>query len=360
MQENKGLRTGFTTGTAATAASLAALIALYEAETASFVLVSSPSGIIKVPVGSVFFSRDFAVASVTKDGGDDPDCTHGVEIVASVYKGGFNVDTSGFVELKISNSFRCYTGEGIGVVTTVGLPVRVGEPAVNPVPRKMLKENLENVVKKLGLKEAPVIVLTVPTGKEVAKHTLNERLGIKGGISILGTTGVVRPVSMEAYTATIDMLLERAKAKGLKEVVLCFGRTSEEAAMSLLNYPEEAYIVMGDFFGYALNKAKRMKFKVTVAGQPAKILKAAMDIDNTNVKYSVFAPEQLTDLLRRLSFDEGQINNISKAKTAKHIIEIVEQKRIKGLWERLVGYLAERHNIYVLLFSYEGELLARS
>lgn len=360
MKAREKLRTGFTTGTATVGAALSALKALYGSYVHSSVTVEAPCGELSVPIAHLFFGKDMAEATVIKDGGDDPDCTHGLRLVARVYKEKGEVPFQGLNELKISEFFQCYTGEGIGIVTKEGLPVNVGEPAVNPVPRKMLKENLEKAIKALHIKERPIVILSVPEGKEAAKHTLNARLGIIDGISILGTTGIVKPISMDAFTATIDLSLNIAKKRGLKKVVLCFGRTSEEGAKAVLDYPEEAFVMMGDFFSYAVKAAKKKRLDVTVAGQLAKLLKVALGWENTNVKYAVFSPKELTALLSKLSMEERYIKLISEAHTARHIFEIVEKNNIEGLWERLVKYIACQYKIKVLLFSYRGELLARA
>ncbi|GAB4435246.1 MAG: cobalt-precorrin-5B (C(1))-methyltransferase [bacterium] len=362
MKEKKEgkLRTGYTTGTAATAAAVAGVYALYTKMVKSKVAVEAPAGRIEVPLKSVFYGEDVAEASVIKDGGDDPDCTHGIKIVATVFKQGVSMSEREVTDLNISYTANFRTGVGIGIVTKEGLPVKVGEPAVNPVPRKMLKENVEKLIKTLGIKENPTIILSVPEGREVAKHTLNERLGVVKGISILGSTGIVNPVSLDAFTATIELSLNIAKKKKLNEVVLCFGRTSEEGARALLGYPEEAYVMMGDFFRYALDRAVKKGFNVILAGQPAKIFKAALEVENTNVKYGVFSPQEISGLLKRLSIEEHYIKRLSKANTARHLYEIVEKEKITGLWERLVQYISERYKIKVLLFSYSGELLAKA
>lgn len=360
MEETKKkekLRTGFTTGSAAVAAAVAAMKALYQREVHSYVTIWSPSGRLNIPIYSLLYGDDMAETMVIKDGGDDPDCTHGIAIVAKVVKGkSVSVDKNN--ELNLSSLFKCYTAEGIGVVTSKGLPVGVGEPAVNPVPRKMLKENIEEIIKTLQIKDFPTIILSVPEGKEVAKNTLNERLGIVGGISLLGTTGIVKPISMEAYTATIDLALNRAKVLGIKEVVLSFGRTSEQAAMAIFRKPQEAFIIMGDFFKYAIDKAKSMGFDIILSAQLAKMLKVALEVDNTNVKYGVFTPSQIEELLIKFDLEKKYIKLLCKAKTARHILEIVEKENITPLWERLVKYVAEKYNMKVYLFSYNGELLA--
>lgn len=362
LKKRDNLRTGFTTGTAVTAAAVAGMYAVFCKQTKSFVDVCAPAGLLRVAVKYYCYNDEQAEVCVIKDAGDDPDCTHGIAIIAQIFKSLPDKDFfKGKTKLKLSKLFECFTAEGIGIVTSEGLPVKVGEPAINPMPREMLKKNIEQVINDLSIKCKPLVVLSVPSGEEVARHTLNERLGIKGGISILGTTGIVKPISMEAYTATIDLSLTRAKKLGLKDIVLCFGRSSEDAAMNIFNYPAEAFVMMGDFFNYAVKKAKKMKFNVILAGQLAKTLKVCLETtENTNVKYGVFSPTQITELLKKLSVEPKTIELLSNAKTARHIMEIVEKEKISGLWEKIVKHVAERYNIDVCLFSYNGDLLAKS
>jgi cobalt-precorrin-5B (C1)-methyltransferase len=351
------LREGFTTGSASTAAIIAALRALYLRESPSFVRIKAPAGVLKIPVKYVLFSDDTVTACVVKDGGDDPDCTHRVEIVAEVrnYEGRGETEKA----LNLSGKFAFIIGTGIGIVTMKGLGINVGESAINPVPRKMIKENVEAFLAENNIREKPCILLSVPNGAEVAKHTLNERLGIIGGISILGTTGIVKPVSLEAFTATIDVSLNIAKTKKLKTVILCFGRTSEDGAKKYLDHPAEAYVMMGDFFRYALDKARKKGFKVIVSGQPGKILKACLDSENTNVKYGIFSPVQTAELLMKLGIKKSDVKKLSAAKTARHMCEITGREKMGYVWESVVKFLAKKFGIKVMLFSYEGELIAK-
>lgn len=352
------LREGFTTGSATTAAIITALNALYKGKIGSFIEIISPAGILKIPVNYVCYNDIFSIASVIKDGGDDPDCTHGIEIIARVSKNKIQEWIENYNQLNLSSEFYFFSGKGIGVVTKDGLSVKVGEPAINPVPRKMIKENAENFLKENKINEKPFILIEVPGGFEVSKHTLNERLGIVGGISILGTTGIVKPVSMDAFTATIDLALSMAKKKRVKNIILSFGRQSELSAKKILNLPEESYIMMGDFFRYAVDKAKSMGFNITVSGQPGKILKAGMESENTNVRFGEFSIKKTLQFLSKFC-EEKDLKVLAEAKTARHLAEIVEKNNIK-IWDKIAKLLSKREKISVLIFSYEGELLGRS
>jgi len=355
--KESNLRTGFTTGSAATAAILGALQALFTQDIKSTVNIFAPVGVLTIPLNYVLLGKDFSEAEVIKDGGDDPDCTHGISIIAKVFKSD-NIKKMKLHLLNLSDKFLFYTGIGIGIVTQEGLSVNVGEPAVNPVPRDMIKKNVESFLEKYGIVDKLSIVLEVPQGSIVAKQTLNERLGIIGGISILGTTGIVKPVSMEAFTNTIDVSLNIAKKKGLKKVVLSFGRQSELCAEKILKLPKESYILIGDFFRYSVDKAKSMGFEVVLTGQPGKILKAAIDIENTNVKYGVFSVEKTLEFLKKFCTDR-ELKMLSKAKTARHLWQICEEKGF-DIWNDIAKYIAKREDIGVLIFSYEGGLIGRS
>ncbi len=352
------LREGFTTGSASTAAIVAALNVLYKGRVYSFVSIKIPVGLLKIQVNSLFYSNNFCISSVIKDGGDDPDCTHGIEIIAKVSKNKKEEWLKNAHELKLSDKFYFFCGKGIGLVTKDGLSVKVGEPAINPMPRKMIKENVELFLVENNVLDKPYIILEVPKGYEVAKHTLNERLGILGGISILGTTGIVKPISMDAYTATIDLSLNIAKKKKFKDIVLSFGRQSELGAKKILNFHEDAFIIIGDFFRYGVEKAKEMGFNVTLAGQPGKILKASMDYDNTNVKFGEFSMEKTLQFLSPFC-NSKELEKISHAKTARHLAEIIQKNNIK-LWDKIAEYLGKKERISVLIFSYEGDLIGRS
>lgn len=352
------LREGFTTGSATTAVIISALFALYKKKVNSFVHIFAPAGTLKIPINYVCYSEKLSIASVIKDGGDDPDCTHGLEIIAKVYREPIDDLKKNTTSLNLSSKFEFFTGKGIGIVTKEGLSIRAGEPAINPIPRKMIKENVEKFLKENNINEKPYIVVEVPMGNEIARHTLNERLGIIGGISILGTTGIVKPVSMDAFTATIDLALNMAKKKKIKDIVLSFGRQSEQGAKRYLkNLPEESFVMMGDFFRYTVDKARSMDFNVTVSGQPGKILKAGMDSENTNVRFGEFSIEKTIRFLSNFC-DKRDLKKLMHAKTARHLTELMEKNNIK-VWDKIAKYIGEKERISVLIFSYEGDLIGR-
>ena len=202
--------------------------------------------------------------------------------------------------------------------------------------------------------------MSVPDGIEIAKKTLNERLGIIGGISILGTTGVVKPISMSAFTSSIDLALNIAKEKNINEIVLSFGRQSEESAMKILNLAEESFVMMGDHFDYALRKARQIGFKkIIISCQFGKLLKALLGYKNTNVKYGEFKIEEVINFLNKKKINPEDIKRLVLANTARHLLEIIENFQLKEILNLLVEEFSQKYKVNVLLFSYDGRLLAR-
>ena len=224
---------------------------------------------------------------VVKDAGDDPDITNGAEIHAAIE-----------AEFFVPQRIVLQGGAGVGRVTKPGLAVPVGEPAINPVPRRMIVENVKEVLALRCIPAAFTITISIPNGAKLAKKTLNERLGIVGGLSILGTTGVVKPISTKAWTDTIDCSIDVALASGAEIVILSTGRTSELAAQKYTglgargselgnSLKEESFVMMGDHVGYALRACQTKGVKrVILAGQFAKLVKIACGHEQTHVSSS--------------------------------------------------------------------------
>lgn len=204
----------------------------------------------------------WAEAGVIKDAGDDPDVTHGAEIRVRVEASGGGIQ------------FRA--GEGVGTVTKPGLPIPPGEPAINPVPREMMTGQVVEMAKRLGQSTDLTITVSIPGGEEIALKTWNPRLGIKGGLSVLGTTGVVRPFSCSAWIASIHRGIDVARAEGLTHVAGCTGATSERVVRGLYDLPESAMLDMGDFAGGMLKYLMKHPVpRVTIGGGIGKIAKLA-------------------------------------------------------------------------------------
>ncbi|MBM2576423.1 cobalt-precorrin-5B (C(1))-methyltransferase [Jannaschia sp. Os4] len=268
MTDAPKLRRGWTTGACAAAAAQAAAEGLWGGRvppTASLVL---PKG--ETPTFAIVGARTgdgWVEAGVVKDAGDDPDVTHGAEVR---------------VRLALSDRFAFAAGEGVGTVTKPGLPIPVGEPAINPVPRAMIEEEVAAVAARHGATPHVTVTVSVPGGRALAEKTWNPRLGIAGGLSILGTTGVVRPFSCAAWIASIHRGVDVARASGLTHVAGCTGATSERVVQALHGLPDHAMLDMGDFAGGMLKYlAKHPVPRVTVGGgigKMAKLAQGAMDL----------------------------------------------------------------------------------
>src|SRR5208337_3643026 len=299
----KRLRSGYTTGACAAAAAKAATMILLSNMTSGMPFFESNVVDIPFPDGNrVSFkihrsglkeNGSTAWASVIKDAGDDPDVTNGAEIMAEIR----------FLNVPLSTSLMIKGGKGVGVVTKPGLPVGIGEPAINPVPRRMIGEA---VMEALGLSSewrkpgsSAEIIIAVPQGEALSKKTLNYRLGIVGGISILGTTGIVRPISADAWTATISASMNVAKAMGYDSIVLSAGRASEKAHMKKSDFPDESYVMMGDYLEFALLDAVRHGFStIHLCAQWAKMLKIAMATPQTHVRHGAIVLKKALNFLR--------------------------------------------------------------
>ena len=261
------LRRGWTTGACATAATRAALMQLWGEGFPERARITLPKG--ERPEFTLSFTdfgthegKDWAEAGIIKDAGDDPDVTHGAEIRARVMR------SSGGVVFK--------AGVGVGVVTKAGLPIGVGEPAINPVPREMMTAQVVEMAARLGQKPDVEITISIPDGAEIALKTWNPRLGIKGGLSVLGTTGIVRPFSCAAWIASIHRGVDVARVEGLTHLSGCTGATSERIVQAHHGLSDAAMLDMGDFVGGMLKYiVKHPVPRVTIGGGIGKIAKLA-------------------------------------------------------------------------------------
>jgi cobalt-precorrin-5B (C1)-methyltransferase len=349
----KKLRSGYTTGACATAAALGAALMLRDQRLVAAVELTLPTGqSVTFALAGQTFDRSKAACFVIKDAGDDPDVTHGVEMHAQVTR----CAASG-IELR--------AGTGIGTVTKPGLPVPVGEPAINPVPRQMLTAALTSVFSAALSKRGVVVTLSIPDGEKRAERTLNARLGILGGLSILGTTGIVRPVSHRAWTDTIDVSIDVALASGCGTVVLVTGRTSELVAQAEFDLPEEAYIMMGDHVGYALKACERKQVpRIVVAAQFAKLLKIACGHRQTHVDSSRLDLAQLAVIASAAGLDDATCKAIECANTAREVFtsfagaktltEQVAKKALAQMRDWISGQAIE-----LLLIGYDGTVAGR-
>jgi cobalt-precorrin-5B (C1)-methyltransferase len=312
------LRNGWTTGACATAATRAACEALIGGSFPDPVGITLPRGETPAFALALRQSGDgWAQAGVIKDAGDDPDVTHGAMLIATVRPGGAG---SGIV---------LRGGAGVGTVTKPGLPLAVNEPAINPVPRRLIRAVAEAAAAHFRAPPDLLIEISIPDGERIAERTWNPRLGILGGLSVLGTTGVVVPYSCSAWIHSIQRGIDVACAGGLRHVAGCVGHTSESAARRLLGLEAEAIIDMGDFAGGMLGYLRRHPIeRVTIAGGFAKMTKLAAGHLDLHSKRSQVDPLWLAGRLRDLGAAESLAQRAEGANTA---IEILDLARESGL-----------------------------
>ena len=365
--KRRQLRTGYTTGSCAAAAAKAATQAL---------LTGAPvtESTIHLPVGrDVTFQvnrcewsedREKVTCSVVKDGGDDPDVTHGAEICATVWR---NTDDAA-VGVRITG------GPGVGTVTRPGTGIEVGEPAVTRVPRRMITESVGQAVAEQGLADDTgfIVQVSVPGGEEIAKKTTNSRLGVLNGISILGSTGVVQPFSTAAWRASVHLAIDVAATNDLDYLVLSTGTRSEEYARLHLDLPDMAYIEAGIFSGPAMKRCvMRNVSRAAHVGMVGKLSKMAMGYFVTHVAGNQVDTNFLADLAAQCGATEALQEEIRGASSARHFQEIAQDNNLLSVFplmcrmvcdesRKQLGDDADALVVDVLCFDFEGNLLGHA
>ena len=351
------LRTGFTTGTSATAASIAAILSIINQKKVEVVDVLLPKkSKIKININRCEFEKNKACCSVIKDGGDDPDVTHGAEIV---------------VDLELTpkpNSIEIDGGEGVGRVTKPGIGLEIGQAAINPTPRKMIIENLTEVGKEILEKNGIKVIISVPKGKELGPKTDNPRIGIVDGISILGTSGIVMPFSTASWAASVRQQIDVVLSMGDDTVVLTTGGTSEDFARKIFDLPDHSFVPVGDFSGHAISQcAKKGISKAHVGGFIGKFSKMATGVKQTHVKGSKVNMDFLSELAKKCKADEDVVQKIKNANTARNVQEIILENNIDGffdlicseVYKQMRGHSENKIPIEIILFNFDGNVLAR-
>jgi len=351
MPAYKELRTGITTGACAAAAAQAAVIMLFKQEEVSVARITNPGGMVfTVPVKAVMPHLGHIRAVVVKDGGDDPDVTHGLDICVSAVKAPEGIIICG--------------GPGVGNITKPGLQVPVGEPAINPVPREMIV----NAVKEYMPEGAGVrIEVSVPGGAEVARKTLNPKLGIVGGISILGTTGIVEPMSEEAFKKSLVPQITMAIAHGHRTVCLTPGRLGERWAVEKLGIPSEAIIQMSNFVGYMLNACVSLDIdRVVMVGHHSKLTKVAAGCFHTHNKVADARLETLAAYAGIQGAPPDVLEEILGANTSEGALEILNRHKLNEVIPLIAARASARAMEHVfgelrvgtVMFTMGGEILA--
>ncbi|MCP9207558.1 cobalt-precorrin-5B (C(1))-methyltransferase [Streptomyces cucumeris] len=310
--ERTGLRHGWTTGACATAATTAAYTALLTGDFPDPVTIELPKGQCPAfALAAEDLTGGRAMAAVVKDAGDDPDVTHGALVRATVRV------------LPAGTGVAFRAGPGVGTVTRPGLPLEVGEPAINPVPRQMMRDHVAAVAARCGGTGDVEVEISVDHGEEIARSTWNPRLGILGGLSVLGTTGIVVPYSCSAWIDSIRRGVDVARAAGRRHVAGCTGSTSEKVAVAVHGLSEDALLDMGDFAGAVLKYLRRHPVdRLTVAGGFAKLSKLAAGHLDLHSSRSQVDKDFLARLARQGGADEELTAAVATANTGLEALQL--------------------------------------
>ena len=359
-RRKRGHRSGFTTGACAAAAARAATLGLLTGEVPASIHCSLPNGQdVEFPVHAGRVEGDTAHAVIVKDAGDDPDATNGAHLTAQVR---CLPSAAGQIVLK--------GGPGVGLVTKEGLGLEVGGPAINPVPRRNIDANVRAVAGELLDQDGLEVTISVPGGEEMAKKTLNARLGILGGISILGTTGIVRPYSTAAFRASVVQAVDVASKQGQTSIVFTTGGRSEKFAMKQLPELSEAcFVQMGDFVKAAFQTAiKRKMARVYIGAMAGKLTKMGQGLAVTHAWKAAIDRDLLADCAHEVGAAPDLVDEIRNAETARFAAERLAALGLSVDFHRALAKKAIRslktcypgaYALTVLVCDFDGEFIVR-
>ncbi len=350
--DGKKYKRGYTTGSAATGAAKAAALMALENKLIEEIEIDTPKGIkLNLKVENQIFKKNKGYASVKKDGGDDIDATHGIDIFAEVI-------------LNDSKVIEIDGGFGVGRVTKKGLNIPIGEAAINKTPREMIEKEVRKIIKDLGAK----VIISIPKGAEIARKTFNPRLGIEGGISIIGTTGIVEPMSEEGWKKSLSLELSMKKEQGMKKIILVPGNHGEkfvtDCEIDLKNV-----VRTSNFIGYMLKEAERMDYeKILLIGHLGKFVKLAGGIFHTHSKVADCRMEILITHLALLGASKEVLQDIYDCPTTEAAMEIIEKNGYEEIYtilankgkEKVLLHLEKEIEVEVILFSMDGKVLGKS
>tara|TARA_B110000090_G_scaffold161827_1_gene178620 strand:- start:445 stop:1572 length:1128 start_codon:yes stop_codon:yes gene_type:complete len=351
------LRFGWTTGACATAATQAAFRALHTGAFEPTVQITLPKG--QTPSFELVqqkLTRGLAIASVIKDAGDDPDVTHEAEIVAAVR---LSEDATGV---------RFFAGNGVGTVTLPGLPLAVGEPAINPSPRSMIVAAIQDICMELGVSGNVDVTISIPGGEQLALKTMNGRLGIKGGLSVLGTTGIVIPYSCSSWIHSIHRGVDVAKEQGIGHIAAATGSTSEVAIAKHYQLSDQALIDMGDFAGGLLKYLRKQPIeRLTIAGGFGKLSKLAQGHLDLHSSRSALDLSDLASRAKTAGADDQLCNKIRAANTGMEVLTLCTEAQIpianiiaRGVREVAMATLSGGTTIDVMIYDRQGQLVGQN
>lgn len=353
FKNGKSLRTGYTTGSCAAAAAKAAASMLYTKEICEQIEIDTPKGWkLKLVVHQPFINEDGAGCYIIKDAGDDPDITDGIEVHVVAKK-------------RCEGGIVVTGGSGIGTVTRQGLSVAPGNPAINPVPMAMI---LSEVRKVIPPNDSIEIQISIPKGEEIAKKTYNPKLGIIGGLSIIGTSGIVEPMSEEAIKDTIALELQCKKAAGNSHVVLVPGNYGEDFSREKLRIPEKNMVKISNYLGFALEKCLELQFeKILLIGHMGKLVKPAGGIFYTHSRVSDTRMEILTAYLGIMGMETKDLQRIMACKTTEEAMPMIADSGFEAVYDiiaekcanRCEEYIFNQIDVGVVIFSMK-DLLSKS
>lgn len=343
---------GFTTGTCAQAAAKAASIMLSTKRPVKSVEVKIPKG-VKLNIGIVGqkIGRDFAQCGVIKDAGDDPDVTNGVRINARI-------------QYSKKQGIFLRGGEGVGIVTKPGLALNVGEYAINPTPREMI---IKEVAAHLSKGKGVEVEISVPGGSEIAKRTFNPRLGILGGISIIGTTGIVEPKSTDAYKMSLSLQLDVLKAAGNEKATLVLGYVGEKFCQEVLGLKPDSIIKIGDHVGFMLSECVKKKIsKVILVGHIGKLVKVANGQLDTNIRFGDHRMTTIARFAKLCGAEKKVTGDILRQVSAEASIAILRKHNLTQTFDMIakkavdaIGRLVNNQlSVNCILLSLSGEVLS--
>lgn len=390
--EGKKYRRGYTTGSCATAAAKAAVTMLLLQKPVDYIQIDTPKGIsLSLQVLEARMGEGWAECAIRKDGGDDVDATHGMliyaharwievdkalriqdeknqDIQAELLVGSIKESSTQLQSKQeiLEKQIKILGGKGIGTITEKGLSLEVGEPAINPTPRKMIRHEVSKVIGDRAVE----ITIFAPQGEEIARKTFNPKLGIIGGISIIGTTGIVEPMSDEGWKRSMSIELEMKHAQGLETILLVPGNQGERFAGQVLGVKEQYVTRMSNFIGYMLMECVRLGYKkIVLAGPLGKFIKLAAGIFHTHSRVADGRSEILVANLALMGASLELLQEVDACVTTEAAIKLIDEAGMNAVYEviakkcqqRAIEHLrAEGIEVEIIIFSMAGEELVRT